>query len=219
MKNRLTGKILVVTGVLVTALYSQLTIATWDNNQSDGYYKPQQYHNKSFGNFPPTDLDQTLMRDSIKTTTTEASSQTDTTETTDLQQAQPAIVPDMPPGNSRQTYQQPDYRNRSPQAYQQRLPPRYGRQPTAAGQPMNNQGFNFSSPFDNRSNNRSNNFNNNRSGFGGSWNNSGSSFNGPWNNSSGFSNPMNNNNSSFSLPWGNNGSGFSPWGNNNGWRR
>jgi len=212
MKNRLTGKILVVTGLLVTALYSQLTAATWYNNQSNGYY------NKDFGNFPPTDLDQTLMRDSIKTTTTqttETDSQTDNTETTDLQQAQPATVPSIPPGNSRQTYQQPDYRNRQPQAYQQRRPPRNGSQPTTAGRPMNNQGFNFSSPF----NNRSNNYNNNGSGFGGPWNNSGSRFNGPWNNGSGFSNPMNNNNSSYGMPWGNSGSGFSPWGNNNGPRR
>ena len=184
MRNRLTRKFLVVISLLVTCLYSHLATATWYVNQSEGY-------NNRFGDFPPTDIDQTLMRDAGKTPpvqTTKPPATSNNIESASATQPQPRMEP-----NVRQAYQQPNYNARG---YNN------GSNYPGGNMPMDNQGFNFNSPWNNQGNNRGNNFN------------------GPWNSGNSFSNPMNNNGSSFSFPWGNsNGSGFSPWGNNTGWGR
>lgn len=206
MKNRLTRQSLVVISLLMTGLYSHLATATWYVNQSEGYYKPQEYYNDKFGDFPPANIDQTLMRDAGKTPPPQATkppAPTNNIESAPVNQPPPRMAP-----NARQAYQQPNYNNYNQQNNNQRNynSRGYGSNYPGGNMPMGNQGFNFDGPWNNQGNNQGNNRGNN--------------FNGPWNSGNSFSNPMNNNGSSFSFPWGNNsGSGFSPWGNNNGWRR
>jgi len=195
MVTKLTSNSLIVVCLFVTGLHTNLASAKWYINQSEGYYKPQEFYNDKFGDFPPKDIDSQIMSNTVEVKPLpeekapapqgkDSSTYTPESYTT--------------PNNSDQNYQQPPYDNYGQQNYYNRgtnYPPgnAYNQGSNVNG-PWNNNGFNFSNPM-----------NNNGSGFSGPWNNNGSNFSGPWNNNgSNFSNPMNNNGSGFSMPWGNN---------------
>lgn len=203
MRKKLTSNSLIVVCLFATGLYTNLAAAKWYINQSEGYYKPQEFYNDKFGDFPPNDIDSKLMSNADETKPLQEE-KAPTEQGADSSTSTYKPKSDTIPNSSDQNYQQPSYDNYSQQNYNQRYYNRGTNYP-----PGNNQGSNFSNPM-----------NNNGPGFSGPWNNNGSRFSGPWNNDgSNFSNPMNNNGSGFSMPWGNNRSGFSPWGNNNSRRR
>jgi len=60
MKNSSGRKSFTAVCLLVTSLSTTSALAAWYVNQSEGYYKPQEYHNERFGDFPPADIDQKL---------------------------------------------------------------------------------------------------------------------------------------------------------------
>ena len=209
MKNRLFRTCITGSCLLVVSLSTAPVLAGWYSNQSEIYYKPQEFHNDRFGDFPPADIEQKIFSHVVpddKPVEKETSNEAPSVPATSNQQ-----VLEQPQISSQQNYsqqynQQPAYtnynrsRNITSPANQ-----RYNRNTNLRG-PRNNNRTSFSGPW-----------NNSGSGFSGPWDNSGSGFSGPWNNSgSGFSGPWNNNNngSNFSMPWGNNnGSNFMPWGN------
>lgn len=180
MRNQLVSKCLIVVCSLATSLSAAPTFANWYVNQSEGYYKPQQYYNHKYGDFPPADIEQQIFKqlEESKKVLKESPSQGNNTstpsgsQTLDTKLVQPY---------SQSNVQQPAYgsynrnRNYAPQRYQN-----YNRNSNFSG-PWNNSGSNFSGPW-----------NNNGSNFSGPWNNNGSNFSMPWgNNGSGF-NPMGN---------------------------
>ena len=170
-------------------------LADWSDNTS------QTYSNKSFGDYPPANIDQQIQKqmDDIKTRKKKEAALNNNTSTTE---------------NTSNTYSTPAY---PAQGYQQQTYGAYAPAPAyqpRSTNPWNTSGATFNGPWNNRGSSFSMPWGNNNSGFSGPWNNNGSSFSMPWsNNNSGFSGPWNNNGSSFSMPWGNNNSGFSPWGN------
>jgi hypothetical protein len=192
MITKLSSNSLIVFCLLTTGLYTNSATAKWYVNKDEGYYKPQEFYNDKFGDFPPKDIDSKIMNNAAETKSlqkeTKPAEQTKSSDTSTYEQESNTT-----PNSSDQNYQQPPYGNYGQQNYNQNY---YN--PGAGYPPGNSQG----------------------SGFSGPWNNNGSSFSGPWNNNgSNFSGPWNNNGSSFSMPWGNNRSGFSPWGNSNNRRR
>jgi hypothetical protein len=198
MITKSTSNSLLVVCLLTTGLYTDLANAKWYVNQDEGYYKPQEYYNDKFGDFPPKDIDSKIMKNTVEVKPlqkeTEPVEQTESNATSTYEPE-----PNTAPNSSDQNYQQPSYGNYGQQNYNQNY-----YTPGAGYPPNNTQRSGFSGPWNNNGSNFSNPWNNNGSNFSGPWNNNGSNFTGPWNN----------NGSSFSMPWGNNGSGFSPWGNN-----
>ena len=191
--------------LLVTSLSAAPpALATWYmNNQSEGYYKPQEYHNGRFGDFPPADIDQKLFG--------HLNTENEVEESKPLTDNAPLSTDsDQQVSNPAQNYSEQN----------SQFPATYG---------SNDRRRNFTSPGLERHIRKRNEYlsrqpwNNRGSSFSGPWNNRGSSFSGPWNNNgSSFSGPWNNNGSNFSAPWGNNrgnnkGSNFSPFGNGSGW--
>jgi hypothetical protein len=212
----------------VASLSTAPAFATWYMSETDGYYKPQEYHNEKFGDFPPADIDQKLFGH----LTTEKEESIPKTDSTSLSSSSNQLV--SPPGNPQvlnpaQNYTQPYTQQPAYGSYNR------GRNFTSPGMerhirnrnahisnsPWNNRSSSFSGPWNSRGSSFSGPWNNNGSSFSGPWNNRGSGFSGPWNNNSrgtNFSGPWNNNGSSFSMPWGNNnGSSFSPFGKDSGW--
>lgn len=214
MKNRLARKGLMTASLLIGSLAATPALASWYINQSEGYYKPQEYHNEKYGNFPPADIDQKLFSHLNSDDVTEESKPpADNPHVSSNNQAVPPANPQVSnpaPNYPAQDFQRPAYGNYS----QNRNYAPYGNQ-------RNNRSTNFNGPRNNNRSSFSGPWNNNGSSFSGPWNNNGSSFGGPWNNNgSSFGGPWNNNGSSFSMPWGNNnrsGSGFNPMGNGGGW--
>ena len=190
MKNKLARKCLLAVCLLVTGLSVTPASASWYIHQSEGYYKPQVYHNEKFGDFVPADINEKLFGH-LNTDAEQETSKPQRDNTPASSSTNQAVSP----GKSQVPKPAATY---SPQNYRQ---PTYNRY---------NQRRNFTAPGNQR-------YNRNTS-FNGPWNN-GSGFSGPWNNrGSNFSGPWNNNGSNFSMPWGsNNGSNFSPWGNGGGW--
>ena len=238
MKDRSVRKSSTAICLLVTSLSAATpALATWYMNDSEGYYKPQEYHNERFGDFPPADIDQKIFGHlNTENKEEESKSVTDNTSLSTTTSNQPESSSNQQDSNPVQNYSE-----LNPQ-----LPAAYGsndrrRNFTSPGlerhirkrneylsrQPRNNRGSSFSEPWNNRGSSFSGPWNNRGSSFSGPWNNRGSSFSGPWNNNgSSFSGPWDNNGSSFSAPWGNNrgnnrgnnnGSSFSPFGNGSGW--
>ena len=208
MSNKSVKNCLTAATLLAASLSATTAFANWYMNQSEGYYKPQEYHNDKYGNFPPADIDEKLFGH----LNTEAQAEESKPLAADIpatSYSNQTAPPRNPQGqNPVPNYQRPAYGN-----YNQ------NRNYAPRGNQRYNRNTNFSGPW-----------NNNRSSFSGPWNNNGSSFSGPWNNnrsgtgapwnnnSTNFSGPWNNNGSSFSMPWGNNnGSGFNPMGNGGGW--
>ncbi len=186
---------LIASTLLVTSLSATPVLANWYVNQSEGYYKPTEYYNDKYGDFPPADIDEKLFSH-LNTPTDVKENTTAVTTPPVVPSADPAPIqqPLNPtPNYSGQNYQQPAYNNYN-----------RGRNFATPGNQNANRNTSFNGPWNN-------NRNNNGSSFSGPWNNNGSSFSGPWNNN------RNNNGNSFSAPWNNNGSNFSmPWGGNNG---
>ncbi|MDT8283306.1 MAG: hypothetical protein RQ982_10955 [Gammaproteobacteria bacterium] len=201
---------LIVVCLFATGLYVELASAKWYVNDSEGYYKPQEFYNDKFGDFPPKDIDSQIMNSTDETRPPQA-------EKKPAIQREVSTTSTYQPGPDTigQNQQQLPYNNYGQQNYNQgyyNQPPfnnTGNSQRPDFGNPTNSNGFGFSGPWNNNGSNFNNPMNNNRSGFSGPWNNNGSNFSGPWNN----------NGSNFSMPWGNNGSGFNPWGNNSGRRR
>jgi hypothetical protein len=176
MKTRSVKKYLMAVCSLVTGLSTVPVLADWNINQS---YKPENfYDNGKFGNFPPSDIDQKLLRQ-LDTVNQPEKGQFRPDSTLDSSgRNQPAPVATNQQASTsasdcaKQNLQQPAYNsyNRSRNAY-----------------PQNNQRYNRSTSF-------SGPWNNNGSNFSGPWNNNGSNMSMPWgNNESGF-NPMGNGN-------------------------
>jgi len=223
MKNRSVRKSLTATCLLVTSLSAAPAFAAWYINQDEGYYKPQEYHNERFGDFPPADIDQKLFAHlNAENKTEEIKPQTNNASLSSTS-AQPV------PGGNQQVLS--PAQNYSEQHSQQPAFGSYnrGRNPTSPGMErhIKNRDAHLNRVRNNRSSSFSGPWNNSRSGFSGPWDNNGSNFSMPWGNNSGnnrgnnngtnFSGPWNNSRSGFSGPWDNNGSNFSmPWGNNMG---
>ena len=222
MKDRSVRKCSTAICLLVTSLSAAPpALATWYMNDSEGYYKPQEYHNERFGDFPPADIDQRLFSHlNTENEVEESKSLTDNASlSTNSDQA--VSTSNQQISNPAQNYSELNSQLPAPYGSYNR-----GRNYTSPGlerhirkrneflsrQPWNNRGSSFSGPWNSR-----------ESSFSGPWNNRGSSFSGPWNNrGSSFSGPWNNNGSSFSAPWSNNrgnnnGSNFNPMGNGGGW--
>lgn len=208
MNKKSVRKYLITISILVPALSATTASADWYVQQSEGYYKPNEYHNERYGDFVPPDINQKLFgQKNTDDTPVESKTPTDTAPVASSNNQ--TIAPyNQQAQNLTQQYQQPAYQQ---PAYQQ---PAYNR---------NNQNRNYN-PSANRRNTRNTSFNgpwnNNSSSFSGPWNNKGSNFSSPWGgNGSNFSGPWNNNGSNFSMPWGNNnnGSSFNPMGNGGGW--
>ena len=207
MKDESVRKISTAICLLVSSLSAAPpALATWYiNDQSEGYYKPQEYHNERFGDFPPADIDQKLFGHlNTENEVEESKSVNDNTSLSTTTSNQPVSSSNQQLSNPAQNYSEQNYQ-----------------QPAAYG--SNDRGRNYISPglerhIRKRNEHLSETRNNRGSSFSGPWNNRGSSFSGPWNNrGSSFSGPWNNRGSSFSGPWDNNGSNFSaPWGNNSG---
>ena len=224
-KNNFTIVCLLVTGFSATP-----ALATWYVNQSEeGYYKPQEYHNERFGDFPPADIDQKLFGHlNTKNETEEIKPQTDDASLSSNIN-QPVSTSNQQVLNPVQNYSQQNLQQPAFGSYKQR------RKFTSPGMQRHIQNrnkhlselrnrrsrSNFNSPWNNRGSSFSGPWNNNGSSVNMPWgNNNGSGFSGPWNNrGSSNSGPWDNNGSSFSMPWGNNnnGSSFSPFGNGGGW--
>jgi len=194
MRNRSVKKCLTTVALLATGLSTTSAFANWYVNQSEGYYKPQEYQNKKYGNFPPANIDEQLFGH-LNTGDDAAASKPPAESTPAPSYSKP------PPVN-----QTPNYATQNP-----RQQP-YGNY---------NRGRNYAPPGGQQQNqqyNRQNNYQNSGQ------NNRNTNFNGPWNNNqSNFSGPWDNNGSSFSMPFGNNnnrgnnGSGFNPMGGGWGW--
>ena len=234
MKDRSISKISTAICLLVTSLSAAPpALATWYmNNQSEGYYKPQEYHNERFGDFPPADIDQKLFEHlNTENNVEESKSVTDNTSLSTTTSNQPVSSSNQQLSNPAQNYSEQNYQQPAAYGSNDR-----GRSFTSPGLERhirkrneylsglrNNRGSSFNAPRNNRGSSFSGPWNNRGSSFSGPWNNRGSSFSSPWNNrGSSFSGPWNNNGSSFSAPWGNNrgnnnGSNFNPMGNGGGW--
>ena len=203
MKKRLARKGLMAVSLLVASISATPALASWQVNQPESYFKPQQYNNGNYGNFPPADIDEKLFGHlNTGGAQKENQSQTDNAAVASSNnQPAPPKIPQT--SNPAQGY---PVQNSQPPAYGNYNQGRYYAPP---GNQRYNRNTNFNGPW-----------NNNRSSLSGPWNNNGSSFGGPWNNNgSNFSGPWNNNGSNFSMPWGNNngsGSGFNPMGNGGG---
>ena len=238
MNNKSVRKYLITISILVSGLSATTASANWYVQQSEGYYKPKEYHNERYGDFVPADINQKLFgQKNTDDTPVESKTLTDTAP------VEPSYNQTIAPDNQQarnftQQYQQPAY-NRYNQSRNYTSPVESSNNQTIVPdnqQAQNltqqyqqpaynryNQNRNYTPPA-NRRNSRNTNFNgpwnNNSSSFSGPWNNNkGSNFSGPWNsNGSNFSGPWNNNGSNFSMPWGNNnGSNFSPFGNGGSW--
>lgn len=198
---KITSNSLVVVCLLATGLHTNLANAKWYVNQSEeGYYKPQEFYNNKFGDFPPKDIDSQIMSNVVETKPLkEEKSPAKQTEDNNTSTYKPEAI--TTPNTSNQNYQQPYYDNYGQQNYNQRYYNGGSIYP-----PGNNQGSNFNGPWNNNRSGYTGPWNNNRSNYSAPWSNNRSGFSGPWNNNgSNFSNPMNNNGSSFSMPWGNRG--------------
>ena len=217
MRNKTVRNFLTTVALLATTLSATTAFANWYMNQSEGYYKPQEYHNDKYGNFPPADIDEKLFGHLNTDAQTEESKPlaADIPATSYSNQTAP------PPANQQvqnpaANYQRPAYGNYNQNRnYAPRGNQRYSRSTNFNG-PWDNNQSSFSGPWNDNGSSFSGPWNNNGSSFGGPWNNNGSNFSGPWNNNG----SRNNNGSSFSMPWGsNNGSrsGFNPMGNGGSW--
>lgn len=225
MKNRSVRISLMAVCLPVVSLSTAPAFATWYVNESDGYYKPQEYHNERYGDFPPADIDQKLFghlnteKDTIPKTD-DASLSSSSNQSSVSRSSQQALPPAQ---NYTQQYnQQPAYDgyNRGRNYTSPGLEKHRQNRNAYLNSQRNNRGSSFSGPRNSRGSSFSAPWNNNGSSFSGPWNKQGSGFSGPWNNSRGsnFSGPWNNNGSNFSMPWGNNnGSNFSPFGKGSGW--
>ena len=226
MKNRSIKKSLTATCLLVTSLSAAPVLAAWYVNQSEGYYKPQEYHNERFGDFPPADIDQKLFAHlNAENKTEEIKPQTDNASLSSTS-AQAVPTGNQQVLNPAQNYSEQNSQRPAFDNYNR------GRNYTSPGMERhirnrdahlnrvkNNRSSSFSAPWDNS-----------RSSFSGPWDNNGSNFSMPWgnskgnnrgnNNASSFGGPWNNSSSGFSGPWDNSGSSFGmPWGNNKGNKR
>lgn len=174
MKIRLASKTLVITCLLTTGMYSHQATAAWPASQSEAYYVPQLYNNEKYGDFPPVDIDQTLMSNAAKTPAADAeqSPAAASNITPDTTQTQLYAAPN----NPIQTYQPQNYGNYNQQNYNAN---RYGQNYRPGNMQRGNQGFNFNSPWNNRGNSFSSPMNNNGSSFSFPWGNNGSGFS-PW---------------------------------------
>ena len=214
----------------VASLSTAPAFATWYVNETDGYYKPQEYHNERFGDFPPADIDQKL----FSHLNTENEEETipksdDASLSSGSNQSVPGSNQQVlnPAQNYTQQYsQQPAYDsyNRGRNFTSPGLERHIQNRNAFLNSQRNNRGSSFSGPWNSRGSSFSGPWDNNGSSFSGPWNNQGSGFSGPWNNSRGsnFGGPRDNNGSNFSMPWGNNrgnnnGSNFSPFGKGSGW--
>jgi hypothetical protein len=230
MKGRSVRKSSTAICLLVTSLSAATpALATWYMNDSEGYYKPQEYHNERFGDFPPADIDQKLfghLNDEKKAE--ESKSVTDNTSPYTTTTNQPVSSSNQQVSNPAQNY--PEQNFQQPAAYGSNDPGRNYMSPglerhirtrnAHLNELRNKRGSGFSAPWDNSRSSFSGPWNNRGSSFSAPWDNSRSSFSGPWNNrGSSFSGPWDNNGSNFSMPWGNNNSGsnFSPFGKGSGW--
>ncbi len=213
MNNVSVRKLLITVSMLVLGLTATTVSATWYVNQSEGYYKPKNYHNEKYGDFVPTDIHQKLFGHLNTYSTQEENKTLADTSLVESGNNQTIAPGNQPPGNQQTSNQAQNFTQQYPQ-------PTYNRY---------NQNRKYASPANGR-NNRSTNFNgpwNNGSSVSGPWNSKGSNFSNPWNsNGSNFSGPWKNNGSNFSMPWGNNrgnnrgnnnGSNMSPFGNGGGW--
>ncbi|MBE9560832.1 MAG: hypothetical protein IMF15_08580 [Proteobacteria bacterium] len=215
MRNRSVKKCLTTVALLATGLSTTSAFANWYANQSENYYKPQEYHNEKYGNFPPADIDEKLF--SHLNTGDEVTASKPSAESAPAPAySKPPPVNQAPNYATQNSRQQPygnynrgqNYAPATGQQQNQQQNQRYSRQ----NDYQNNRNTNFNGPW-----------NNNQSSFSGPWDNNGSSFSMPFgnnnnrgNNRSGSGGPWNNNNTNFSGPWDNNGSSFSmPFGNNN----
>lgn len=219
MKNRSFRKGLTTVSLLVTSLSASPAFAGSYANQSEGYYKQNQYHNDRYGDFPPADIDEKLSAHINTGAVEETAKQAPANPQVPANRNPPVSTANPQVANPAQGYplqnsQQPAYGN----YYQGRNYAPYGNQGYNRGY---NRNTNFNGPWNNNRSNFSGPWNNNGSSFSGPWNNNRSGFGGPWdNNSTNFSGPWNNNGSSSSMPWGNNngsGSGFNPMGNGGSW--
>jgi len=186
MKHRLVRKTVCL---LVTSLSIPPALADWYYNQSEWYYKPQEYHNEKYGNFPPDDINKKLFGHLLTDNKTEEKKSKKDSAALLSTSNQPAT--NQPALSPAQNYTQPDYRQ---QNQQQAIANNYnlGRNHAPPGRQSYNRNTNFSGP----------------------WNNNRSNFSGPWNNGRLNNGPLNNHGSSFNMPWGNNRSGFNPMVNN-----
>jgi len=244
MKSRSGRKSFTAVSLLITSLSATPALATWYVNQSEGYYKPQEFHNERFGDFPPADIDQKLFGHlNTENKAEESNSQTDNASISSNIN-QPVSTSNQQVLNPAQNYseqntRQPAYGNynrdrkfTSPglERHLRNRDAHLSNRNARLSSPRNNRGSSFSGPWNNRGSSFSGPWDNNGSSFSMPWgsnrgNNNGSSFGDPWNNrGSGFSGPWDNNGSSFSMPWGNNnnrgnknGSNFSPFGKGSGW--
>ena len=161
--------------LLVTSLSTVPVLADWNIDQS---YKPEKfYDNGKFGNFPPSDIDQKILRqmDTVNQPKNGQFRPDSTLDSSGSNQPAPAAT-NLQASTSasdcaKQNLQQAAYDNynRSRNTYPQNQQ-RYNRSTSFSG-PWNNNGSNFSGP----------------------WNNNGSNVSMPWggDNGSGF-NPMGN---------------------------
>lgn len=199
MRNKTVRNFFTTAALLAAVLSATTASANWYVNQPEAYYVPQDYKDKRFGDFPPTDIDQKLFGHLNTEAAAEEKKPPTASAPTATYNNPSAQAGNQQRPNPVQNYQRPAYGN-----YNQ------GRNYAPPGNQRYNRNTNFSGPW-----------NNNQSSFSGPWNNNGSSFSGPWNNNgSSFSEPWNNNGSSFSMPWGNNNgsrSGFNPMGNGSSW--
>ncbi len=216
MNNKSVRNYLITACLLIPALSATPVFASWNNTESETYYKPQKYNNGKYGDFVPADINQKLfghLNTDAEKNESNIQIENNTVTPGSAQTASPGVQQvQRPPQNAAQ--------NRSQQYYQQPVYNNYNqsRQYNPPGNQRYNRNTNINGPGNNSSNFRGP-WNNSGSNFSGPWNNNGSNFSGPWNNnSSNFSEPWNNNGSSFSMPWGNNnGSNSTPWGNGGSW--
>jgi hypothetical protein len=182
MNIRLISKHLPIACLLSTSLAASQVYADWSSDE------PYRGYNKSFGDFPPVDIDRQLSASVEENTKPEENAQQAGPATATPGSTQPAV-------NQAQNYSGQQF---TAQQFQQ---PAYGgyyqnRYYAPPGAQRYNRGSSFSTPWDN-----------NRSSFSSPWNNRGSSFSMPWDNGrTSFSGPWNNNNRSGFRPWGNGGS-------------
>ena len=230
MKNRSSRKSFTAVCLLVTSLSATPVLATWYVNQDEGYYKPQEYHNERFGDFPPADIDQKLF--GHLNTENKAEESNSQTNNASLSSTSNQSVPtsNQQVLNPAQNYSEQNTRQTAYDNYNRDrkfTSPGLERHLRNRDAHLGNRNARLSSPGNNRSSSFSGPWDNSGSSFSGPWDNNGSSFSMPWgnnrgnnrgnNNGSNFGGPWNNRGSGFSGPWDNNGSSFSmPWGNNKG---
>lgn len=222
MKNRSVRISLMAVCLPVASLSTAPAFATWYVNETGGYYKPQEYHNEKFGDFPPADIDQKLFSHLNTENEEETLPKTDNAPLSSGSNQSPVSTSNQQvlnpvPNYTQQYTQQPAYDsyNRGRNYTSPGLERHLRNRDAYLNSRRNNRGSSFSGPWNSRGSSFSGPWDNSGSSFSGPWNNQGSGFSGPWNNSRGsnFSGPWDNNGSSFSMPWGNNnGSNFSPFG-------